>query len=441
MYGCPGMLTERLLTALLRRESARQARLDNLQRLISVPTAAPDRTYMLYLHVPFCEVLCPFCSFHRVQYHESKARRYFDALRKEIRLAHEAGYRFDEVYVGGGTPTVDLDQLLETLALVRDLSPVRTISVETNPDDLHDDRLPALRSAGVDRLSVGVQSLDDNLLREMERFEKYGGAEKILGGLEKTAGLFDTLNVDMIFNLPHQTVNSLRNDIDRLTRDVGVDQISWYPLMGAGSTKIAMRKKMGRVTYDREHAFYNEILDRLSGSYEPVSAWCFSRRPGSLDEYVVDRDDYIGLGSGAMSYLNGVVYAASFSINRYIRLVNAGHSGITREHRFSPRDQMRYYFLMRLFGLSLDKQAAESRWGGRFRRTLWPEFTLFTALGAIEDDGKCWRLTRKGMYFWVLMMREFFIAVSNFRDLMRIGIRSELDPEDLPPLPVSDDRR
>jgi coproporphyrinogen III oxidase-like Fe-S oxidoreductase len=102
---------------------------------------------------------------------------------------------------------------------------------------------------------------------------------------------------------------------------------------------------------------------------------------------------------------------------------------------------MRYYFLMRLFGLSLDKQVAESRWGGRFRRLLWPEFSLFTALGAIQDDGKCWRLTRKGMYFWVLMMREFFIAVSNFRDLMRIGIRSELDPDDLPPLPATDDRR
>jgi hypothetical protein len=93
---------------------------------------------------------------------------------------------------------------------------------------------------------------------------------------------------------------------------------------------------------------------------------------------------------------------------------------------------MRYYFLMRLFGLKLDQQEAETRWEGGFRRTLWAEFAFFKALGAIRDDGRSWRLTRKGMYFWVLMMREFFIAVSNFRDLMRLGIRSELDPEDLP---------
>jgi len=428
------MLTERLLTALLRRQSARQARMDNLDHLISVPEASSGRTYMLYLHVPFCEVLCPFCSFHRVQYRASKARRYFEALRKEIRLAHEAGYRFDEVYVGGGTPTVDLPELLETLELLRQLSPVKTISIETNPDDLRDVRLPALRGAGVDRLSVGVQSLDDRLLKEMDRYGKYGGAAQILKGLERARGLFPTLNVDTIFNLPHQSLESLTNDIDRLCGDVGVDQISCYPLMGARSTHLAMRRTMGRITYDRERRFYEAIVDRLPDPYRPISAWCFSCKPDSIDEYVVDRDEYLGLGSGAMSYLGGTVYAASFSINRYIRLVNAGHSGITRRHQFGLRDQMRYYFLMRLFGLELDKRSAELRWNGRFRRTLWPEFTLFTSLGAIEDDGRSWRLTRKGMYFWVLMMREFFIAVSNFRDLMRIGIRSELDPDDLPPI-------
>ncbi|KPK60876.1 MAG: hypothetical protein AMJ59_04595 [Gammaproteobacteria bacterium SG8_31] len=426
------MLTEGLLTALLRRQSVRQARMDNLDHLISIPGALPERTYMLYLHVPFCEVLCPFCSFHRVQYRETKARRYFDALRKEVRLAHEAGYRFDEIYVGGGTPTVDLAELLETLELVKELSPVGTISIETNPDDLHDDRLPALREVGVDRLSVGVQSLDDRLLKEMDRYQKYGSAAQILRGLEKTRGLFPTLNVDMIFNLPHQTMESLINDIDRLTGDIGVDQISCYPLMGAKSTKTAMRKNMGRITYARERQFYEAILDRLADDYRPVSAWCFSRDPGNIDEYVVDRDDYVGLGSGAMSYLDGTVYAASFSINRYIRLINAGHSGITRKHQFGMKDQMRYYFLMRLFGLKLDQQEAEARWEGRFGKTLWAEFAFFKALGAIRDDGRSWRLTRKGMYFWVLMMREFFIAVSNFRDLMRLGIRSELDPEDLP---------
>lgn len=426
------MFTERLLTLLLRRESARRARLENLERLISVPEAAPDRTYMLYVHVPFCQVLCPFCSFHRVEYREAKAQRYFAALRKEICLAYEAGYRFDEVYVGGGTPTVNIGELQETLDLLRQLNPVRTISVEANPDDLQGEKLTALKDTGVDRLSVGVQSLEDRLLREMERYDKYGSGDQILERLRDAKDVFSTLNVDMIFNLPHQSLDSLLNDVDRLTRDVGIDQISFYPLMGATSTRHAMRKGMGKVTYGRERRFYEAILDRMPETYHPSSAWCFSRGDGVIDEYVVDRDEYVGLGSGAMSYLNGTLYAASFSINRYIRLVNSGHSGITRQHRFGLRDQMRYYFLMRLFGLELEKTVAEARWEGRFRRALWRDFAFFKALGAIRDTGASWKLTPKGMYVWVLMMREFFIAVSNFRDLMRIGIRSELDPEDLP---------
>jgi coproporphyrinogen III oxidase-like Fe-S oxidoreductase len=111
-------------------------------------------------------------------------------------------------------------------------------------------------------------------------------------------------------------------------------------------------------------------------------------------------------------------------------MVETGHSGITRRVEFNLTDQMRYYFLMRLFGLSLSKAEAESRWDGRFERALWRDFAAFKLARGIRDTGDDWILTRRGMYYWVLMMREFFIAVSNFRDLMRLGIRSELDPED-----------
>ncbi len=90
-------------------------------------------------------------------------------------MAHAAGFRFGEIYVGGGTPTVDAPELARTIELARSLSPVKRVSIETNPDDLVPERLQMLRDAGVNRLSVGVQSLDDRLLREMERLDKYGG--------------------------------------------------------------------------------------------------------------------------------------------------------------------------------------------------------------------------------------------------------------------------
>jgi coproporphyrinogen III oxidase-like Fe-S oxidoreductase len=429
------VLIERAMTSVLRAISDRYARLENIGQFIEVPPGDPAERLMLYLHVPFCVVLCPFCSFHRVRYQEAKARRYFDALRREIRMAHDAGFRFGEIYVGGGTPTADAAELARTIELARKLSPISRVSIETNPDDLVPERLRMLRDAGVDRLSVGVQSLDDSLLAEMQRREKYGNGDQIRTRLAAVQGMFDTLNVDLIFNLPHQSVESIRRDIHILTREIGVDQISCYPLMGSRSTRVAMKKDMGRVSYGREKQLYYDILEQLPADYTPSSAWCFSRGDSVIDEYITQHEDYIGLGSGAMSYLRGRLYAASFSINRYVRLIDSGHSGITRFSEFSERDRMRYYFLMKLFSLKLNKAEAEARWGGRFARTLWKDFAAFRLLGGIRDDGENWYLTRRGMYYWVLMMREFFIAVSNFRDLMRLSIRSELDPEDRADLP------
>ncbi len=424
------MIVEEAMTAILRRMGKRYTRFEHLDHAVAPPAPDPDCTYMLYLHVPFCQVLCPFCSFHRVEFREDKATRYFKALRREIELCHQAGYRFGEIYVGGGTPTVIVDELARTLDTATRLNPIRQISVETNPDDLLPPRLQPLLAAGVNRLSVGVQSLENQLLKEMQRYDKYGSSELVQERLNEVNGMFDTLNVDMIFNLPHQQMDSMLRDLEILTEQIRVDQVSCYPLMGSKTTTRAMKKGMGLVTYGRERRFYQAILENIGPGYVPSSAWCFSKSEGAIDEYIIEQDQYLGLGSGAMSYIDGQLYASSFSINRYIRLVESGHCGITRRARFNERDQMRYYFLMTFFGLRVSKSDAEKRWNGRFARGLWREFAAFRAVGAIRDDGDAWRLTERGMYLWVLMMREFFIAVSDFRDLMRLGIRSELDPED-----------
>ena len=84
-----------------------------------LPPPDEDRQYLLYLHIPYCVVLCPFCSFHRVRYEQDAAKHYFDCLRREIALVSDRGFRFDELYVGGGTPTVAMDELIGTIELVR----------------------------------------------------------------------------------------------------------------------------------------------------------------------------------------------------------------------------------------------------------------------------------------------------------------------------------
>ncbi|MGD9387288.1 MAG: coproporphyrinogen III oxidase family protein [Gammaproteobacteria bacterium] len=417
---------DRLLTAGFRHNSRRLTRFARPQPSESLPVPDASRTYMLYLHIPFCTVLCPFCSFHRVCFEEQKTRRYFQSLRQEIRMAHEAGYSFKDVYVGGGTPTVMPGELAETLDLLRRLSPIQSISIETNPDDLRPEVMSRMRDAGVTRVSVGIQSLDDALLKQMDRYEKYGSAAAVMQRLEQANGYFETLNADMIFNLPYQDEASLRSDIDRLTRELEVSQVTFYPLMSAESTRRKMLKTMGEVDFDREGHMYRLILDALPDTYQPSSAWCFNRQQGTVDEYIIENEEYLGLGSGAMSYLDGILYSSTFSLNHYNRQVESGHFGISRRQPLTARDRLRYFMLMNLFGLNLDKAMAERRYPGFFWK-LAPEIMGLKLMGAVRDEGDRLVLTPYGMRVWILIMREFFMAVSDFRDLMRHTIREELD--------------
>ena len=428
---------ERPLLTVVRREYAAAMRFaeDDASAVMPAPPAAPCQ---LYVHVPFCEVLCPFCSFHRVRFNPSKTQRYFDALRREIALYHDAGFRFCDVYVGGGTPTVDADQLIETLACVRARSPVRSISVETNPNHLQPELMHRLRDAGVTRLSVGVQSFDDGLLAGMDRLEKYGNAEQIRQRLAAAQGIFPTLNVDMIFNLPRQTLALLEHDLD-VVLSLGVDQVSFYPLMTAPSARHAMQKTMGLADTRLRHPMYERILDRMLPTYRAASAWCFSRNEGMFDEYIIEQDDYVGVGSGAFSYVGGAMTSTTFSLQHYCRRVEGGHNGITQRRSLSLKERMRYDFLVRLFGGQLRRDYIRRRYGRGFALRMAPELAAMRLIGATRHDADAIRLTRLGMYCWVLMMAEFFNSVNAVREQMREHVRAELDAwnEDAARVPVT----
>ncbi len=420
------MITDSLIDHMAQRIGGRHLTFGDSSADVGLPAPEPNKLFLLYLHVPFCVVLCPFCSFHRVEFQRDRAKKYFHALRLEIRKVTEAGYRFDEMYIGGGTPTVMPDELIATVRLVRDLHPMSRISAETNPDDIDDSKLPQLHDVGVSRLSVGVQSFDDKLLQEMQRYDKYGSGDDIRRRLKRVQGTFETLNVDMIFNFPHQTEESLRNDLEILTNDINASQVSYYPLMATNSTRRSMLRTMGAVDFRRERGMYQQIVQHmLAAGYTRSSAWCFSRDNNMIDEYITDRQEYLGLGSGAFSYLNGNFFATTFSINHYLRLVEAGRTGIVRKRTMSRREQMRYYLLIQMFGGSLDLGAAERKFDGGFRRGIRSDLIALRLLGVIINrDGRL-QLTEHGYYIWVIMMRELFTGVNKLREEMRHNISQE----------------
>jgi len=383
------------------------------------PLVAPCRPIHLYTHIPFCVQLCPYCSFHRYPFEENSARVYFKALRKELAIYADMGFRFSSVYVGGGTPTVLMDELCETIGLIETLFKPGEISVETNPDRLERDQITSLANAGVRRVSVGIQSFSDDILKAIGRYEKYGSGAELARKVFDALGSVETLNVDMIYNFPIQNSSMLEHDLATLLK-ILPDQVTFYPLMISHATHKQMESIMGGVSPGKEKVFYNMITSTLEPLYQPNSAWCFSRGGSPMiDEYVVGGEEYVGAGSGAFGLVGGAIYANTFSLGEYVRSLESGRLPIRHRKAFSLHEMARYSLLMNLFGLKLDLGLFKQRFGHSIWYLLGPEIFFFMLTGAISIAPSQLRLTSRGRYYWVIMMREFFTGVDNFRDASR----------------------
>ena len=412
------MLAERILTGRLRYLRSRQLQLEPF-RAAKLPVSKQQAKYLLYLHVPFCERLCPYCSFNRFQFCSSKAQAYFGQLREEMHMLADLGYDFSSMYIGGGTPTVLVSELCKTIDLARELFSIEDVSSETNPNHLIPEVLEPL-AGRVQRLSVGVQSLDDELLKQMQRYETYGSSRQILERIEAVLGVFPVLNIDMIFNFPAQTEAMLRQDIAHL-KTLAVNQVTFYPLMVSPVVEKSMLQRFGSIDFGREASYYQLLTSELSDSYTASSAWAFSREQQiMIDEYIVDYDNYVGLGSGSFSYLDGVMYVNTFSLQQYAAAIAKGEMSVDYHMPLAEQEKMRYYFMIKLFGLRLNKRHFAEAFGRPLERALWQEYQFLRLAGAFSrDDGDVLELSATGRYLLLVMMREFFIAVNSVRDLAR----------------------
>lgn len=419
------MISERLLSAIVRTCSDTYLDLKPTHET-ALPAPVPGQAYMLYAHVPFCERLCPYCSFNRFPFDQTRASSYFKNLRREMLMLAERGYNFESLYIGGGTPTILIDELCETIDLAREVFNIKEVSSETNPNHLISEYMEKL-AGRVQRLSVGVQSANDDLLRQMDRYDKYGSAEQIFSRIQDAAPYFSSLNVDMIFNFPAQTEQMLIDDLAFILES-GTTQATFYPLMASPSVERSLAKTVGKVDYNRERHFY-EIIWRalLDNGFTMGSAWTFNKRErGMIDEYVVDFEEYPAIGSGSIAYLGDNLYVNTFSVNEYNTYVEAGRAPIMGKTRFSKRDRMRYRFMMQLFGLRLDKHQFKADFGCSVERGLPGEMAFMRACGAFAIDNAIeLTLTPRGRYLLVVMMRQFFIGVNNLRDQARAALSGE----------------
>ena len=435
------MLSERLLTRVINTMSARSLHMEPVpasERML--PGPKPGMHYMLYLHVPFCQRLCPYCSFNRYPFREEIARPYFANLRREMRMLKDMGYDFESIYCGGGTPTIMIDELCETLDLARELFSIKEVSSETNPNHLTRPYLEKLHGR-VQRLSVGVQSFDNDLLRQMDRFEKYGSGEEIFERIGEAAPYFDILNVDMIFNFPSQTPEVLMRDIERI-KACGCQQTTFSPLYFSRATTRHMLETLGTPAYQREYEYYCMLDEALAEGADPAferrTVWTFNRRGMDLhacgevpvDEFGVSYEEYPAIGSGSVTHLDGTIYVNTFSLAQYNQDIEAGRMSVMGKTRMSKRDLMRYRFMQELYALRLDKARFRRDFGVSVERGLPMEMAFMTAMGGFATNThKEITLTPRGRYYALVMQRQFLSGLNELRDQARAaltGAESEL---------------
>lgn len=409
------MIAANLLSFVTRQEGKKFLRLSQEGKggIVPLAEAGVASEVSLYIHIPFCRVLCPFCCFNRYLFKEDKAKAYFRNLKQELDFYIQRGYRFSHVYFGGGTPTVLMDELLGFIGYLKEQFEIKEISLETTPPEITPRNVALLQEAGINRLSIGVQSFDDDILQAMGRILCTG--EEAKESLLMAQGHFDTLNVDFIFNFPFQPIEKFEADIATF-KDLGIDQATFYPLMPSPHKRNALERRFQQVDNSQEKRYYDIILrDLYSQGYKASTVWCFSREGRMIDEYIIDFPDYVGIGAGSVSLVKGNFYVNAFSLEHYQELVQSGRLPIIRWRRLSESEYLRYYLLTKLFGMKVDAGLFRHSFHADIHRKLRSEL-LFLKLAGLVEGGEIIRVTRRGMYPVNVMMRDFFTALNGLRE-------------------------
>lgn len=367
----------------------------------------------LYIHIPFCRTLCPFCCFNRYLYKEDIARQYFKDLRKELDMYISRGFKFSNIYFGGGTPPILMDELLKFIDYLTQKFDVKEISLESTPAEINPNMVSQLYKAGVKRFSIGIQSFDNEILKNMGRLTLSG--EQVKEKVLMAQGSFETVNLDLIFNFPFQSPEQFQADITTF-KNLKIDQATFYPLMASPHKRSAMERKFNRVDTTREKKFYDIILKELYDSgYHPSTAWCYSRGKRMIDEYVIEYDDYVGIGSGSVGIVNGNFFVNSFSLDKYSEMISRGKLPITGWRKLTEKEALRYYLLTALFGLSVDTKKFYRRFQEEIEKKLFAEIQALRTFGLIKGKDQM-NVTRRGMFAVNIMMRDFFSALNGLRE-------------------------
>ena len=359
-----------------------------------------ERTLGLYLHIPFCKAKCAYCDFYSLPHREEKMDDYVAALSRHLEevAPQAANYTVDTVYFGGGTPSYlgekRLNKLLQTVKKRYRLSKDAEITLEANPDSAGDVKmLRSLRRAGFNRISLGVQTDDDELLREIGRIHTWEQVTSAVAAIRKAK--FDNLSLDLIYGLPHQTMEAWEKTLARVV-DLLPEHLSCYGLKVEEGTPLYERRESAGLPDDGQQAdmylYAVAYLAQLGyGQYE-ISNFAKDGFASRHNLKYWTLGEYAGFGPGAHSDFGNVRYGYVRDLEGYIR----GELVLSETESVPPPERdMEYIMLTLRTTAGIDRRGFENRFRERFA-PLEEKFVLYEQHGLAARTANGWRLTPKG---------------------------------------------
>lgn len=375
----------------------------------------------LYVHIPFCEKICSFCPYCKVVYSKETCDAYIDALLQEIHMVgsqYEGKKQVTSLYFGGGTPAFAVDRLGEIIGAIEEHFIITEgIGLELHPRNANVEMLTKLKTAGITKISIGIQSFQEKYQSILGR--DVVDMEQMAAALEQVE--FETVSMDFIFALPNQTYLDLKKDID-LAFSHGANHVAIYPFIDFTftSSKVkVMEKKEKRKLLD---AITKYCMEQ---GYHRSSIWTFSSEKQAKYSSMT-RDNFLGFGCSATTLLKDQFKINTFSVEEYCKRIKEKKLPTSLTIRFTKRQRMIYYLFWTAYSTRVDSRDFEKFFGIPLQKMYGFELWLAKLLGFVEETNGIYEMTLKGAFYYHYYENFYTLA---YIDKMWGIMRKEAFPE------------
>ena len=367
-----------------------------------------------YVHIPFCTQICYYCDFSKVFIKNQPVDSYLEHLIEEYHSYDIKKLR--TLYIGGGTPTAlsapQLAFLLEKLTEKLDLSYLEELTIEANPGDLDQEKIAVLKDSPVNRVSLGVQTFNDRMLKQIGRSHTEKDIYENIANLKKVG--FDNISIDLIYALPKQTMEDVKINVAKAIA-LDIPHMSLYSLILENHTVFMNRMRRGKLPLpkeDLEAEMFDYIIAELEkAGFEHYEISNFSK-PGFESRHNLmywDNAEYFGIGAGASGYVDGVRYKNHGPIRHYLQAVEAGNTRV-QEEVLTLKEKMEEEMFLGLRKKSgVSKKRFEEKFGLSFEDQYGSVVSELTEQGLLVPDRDIVRMTKQGLFLGDTVAEKFIL--------------------------------